>query len=86
VSVTTFPLDTVQLSHGAGLGGQLTGPNRPSPLFEIAMVFVMGALVPRTARKSTDGWDNTISMPGSTASEQAVVATSVRLATNADKW
>jgi hypothetical protein len=70
VRVTVLPVETAQVSHGAGLAGQLTGPNRPSPPFSTEMVFTIEPVVPRTARKSTDGYDSTISTAGARFSAQ----------------
>ena len=79
VSVIELPFLTEQASHGAGLAGQLTGPNRPSPLFVTVTVFVSGADVPRTARKSTTGCDSEISIAGAVLSlHETTVNTSGR--------
>ena len=70
VSVRMFPSDTLQVSQGAGLAAQLTGPNRPSPPFWIAILFTIGVVEPRTARKSTEGSDGMISTRGAMLSAQ----------------
>ena len=46
VSVTVFPFVTVQASQLAGLAGQLTGPRRPSPLFETVIAPMVNARRP----------------------------------------